>query len=241
MTWITLKQEKDTWFAPRTAKSAKNETVTAFLQLCLFPRCIFTAPDALYCAHFVNIIHSLATQNFSTLICYDRVSCFLPNRFIDFWSTYSFPDWTRKIDFCCSLLQIFCDIIYTVTSCTENEASRYGRFLCALLGTVMRWHGNRTVFEKVFIWLLTNLPLNIFKRSISIKCPCFKFSVVYLQECARFPGFVTKFRATNSSSAESSDHVDYENFRHVCHKWHYKITKVNFTTFADLCQIPKIK
>ncbi|ODM96311.1 THO complex subunit 2 [Orchesella cincta] len=154
-----LKQEKDLWFAPRTAKSAKNETVTAFLQLCLFPRCIFTAPDALYCAHFVNIIHSLATQNFSTLICYDR---------------------------------IFCDIIYTVTSCTENEASRYGRFLCALLGTVMRWHGNKAVFEK---------------------------------ECARFPGFVTKFRASNSSSAESSDHVDYENFRHVCHKWHYKITK----------------
>lgn len=69
-----LRQEKDSWFAPRTAKSAKNETVTAFLQLCLFPRCIFTAPDALYCAHFVNIIHSLATQNFSTLICYDRVS-----------------------------------------------------------------------------------------------------------------------------------------------------------------------
>lgn len=46
-----------------------------------------------------------------------------------------------------------------------------------------------------------------------------------MQECARFPGFVTKFRASNSSSAESSDHVDYENFRHVCHKWHYKITK----------------
>lgn len=36
---------------------------------------------------------------------------------------------------------------------------------------------------------------------------------------------MTKFRASNSSSAESSDHVDYENFRHVCHKWHYKITK----------------
>ena len=67
-------QEKETWFASRTAKSAKNEAVTAFLQLCLFPRCIFTAPDTLYCAHFVNIIHSLSTPNFSTLICYDRVN-----------------------------------------------------------------------------------------------------------------------------------------------------------------------
>ncbi|CAG7823395.1 unnamed protein product [Allacma fusca] len=154
-----LNKEKETWFASRTAKSAKNEAVTAFLQLCLFPRCIFTAPDTLYCAHFVNIIHSLSTPNFSTLICYDR---------------------------------IFCDIIYTVTSCTENEANRYGRFLCALLGTVMKWHGDKAIFDK---------------------------------ECASFPGFVTKFRAANTSMTESSDHVDYENYRHVCHKWHYKITK----------------
>lgn len=34
-------------------------------------------------------------------------------------------------------------------SCTENEAHRYGRFLCALLEDVMRWHGDKNVFEKV--------------------------------------------------------------------------------------------
>lgn len=33
-----LNQEKDTWFLSRSAKSAKNETITQFLQLCLFPR-----------------------------------------------------------------------------------------------------------------------------------------------------------------------------------------------------------
>ncbi|XP_037040201.1 THO complex subunit 2 isoform X2 [Bradysia coprophila] len=153
-----LNQEKDSWFLSRSAKSAKNETITQFLQLCLFPRCTFTAMDAVYCAKFVHTIHTLKTANFSTLLCYDR---------------------------------IFCDITYSVTSCTENEATRYGRFLCAMLETVMRWH---------------------------------KSSQTFNSECANFPGFVTKFRVSNQFS-EANDHVGYENYRHVCHKWHYKITK----------------
>lgn len=69
-----LKQEKDNWFLSRSAKSAKNETITRFLQLCLFPRCTFTPIDAVYCAKFVHTIHMLKTPNFSTLLCYDRVS-----------------------------------------------------------------------------------------------------------------------------------------------------------------------
>ena len=68
-----LKDEKDSWFFSRSAKLAKNETITTFLQLCLFPRCIFTASDAIYCAKFVHVIHMLKTPNFSTLICFDRV------------------------------------------------------------------------------------------------------------------------------------------------------------------------
>ncbi|XP_063708097.1 THO complex subunit 2 [Culicoides brevitarsis] len=153
-----LNHEKDTWFPSRSFKSAKNETITQFLQLCLFPRCSFTALDALYCAKFVQIIHSLKTTNFSTLLCYDR---------------------------------IFCDITFSVTSCTENEATRYGRFLCAMLETIMRWHMDEATFNK---------------------------------ECSLYPGFVTKFRVSNQFS-EANDHVGYENYRHVCHKWHYKITK----------------
>lgn len=153
-----LKQEKDTWFLSRSAKSAKNETITQFLQLCLFPRCTFTTVDAMYCAKFVHTIHSLKTANFSTLLCYDR---------------------------------LFCDITYSVTSCTENEANRYGRFLCAMLETVMRWHSEKALFDK---------------------------------ECSNYPGFVTKFRVSNQFS-EANDMVGFENYRHVCHKWHYKITK----------------
>ena len=47
------------------------------------------------------------------------------------------------------LLQIFCDITYTVTSCTENEAHRYGRFLCAMLKIVMNWHSSKEIFDNV--------------------------------------------------------------------------------------------
>merc|ERR1719347_554172 len=156
-----LIQEKDTWFLSRSARSAKNETITQFLQFCLFPRCIFTSNDAVYAAKFVSVIHQLKTPNFSTLICYDR---------------------------------IFCDITYTVTCCTENEAGRYGRFLEAMLDSVMKWHADKDLFER---------------------------------ECSGYPGFITKFRVTEKSSQGNADNdtVDFENFRHVCHKWHYKIAK----------------
>ncbi len=68
----------------------------------------------------------------------------------------------------------------------------------AMLAIVMRWHKTKEVFEK---------------------------------ECVGYPGFVTKFRvATNESKAgdvknDRNDHVDYENYRHVVHKWHFKIAK----------------
>merc|ERR1719187_2015047 len=161
---VRLRSEKDHWFLCRSAKTAKNETITQFLQFCLFPRTIFTASDAIYAAKFVNIIHLLKTPNFSTLICFDRT---------------------------------FCDITYTVTSCTENEASRYGRFLCAMLVTVRRWHKDKALFEA---------------------------------ECSGYPGFITKFKAAGGEDNAASDRpltdtVDFENYRHVCHKWHYKIAK----------------
>lgn len=47
---------------------------------------------------------------------------------------------------------------------------------------------------------------------------------LFNKECSNYPGFVTKFRVSNNFS-EANDHVGYENYRHVCHKWHYKITK----------------
>lgn len=56
------------------SESTKNETITKFLQLCIFPRCVFSAIDAVYCARFVELVHQQKTPNFCTLLCYDRVS-----------------------------------------------------------------------------------------------------------------------------------------------------------------------
>nr|XP_054586569.1 THO complex subunit 2 isoform X1 [Nothobranchius furzeri]XP_054586570.1 THO complex subunit 2 isoform X1 [Nothobranchius furzeri]XP_054586571.1 THO complex subunit 2 isoform X1 [Nothobranchius furzeri] len=153
-----LKLEKDNWLL---AKSTKNETITKFLQLCLFPRCIFSSIDAVYCARFVELVHQQKTPNFCTLLCYDRV---------------------------------FSAIIYTVASCTENESHRYGRFLCCMLETVTRWHSDRVIYEK---------------------------------ECVNYPGFLTIFRATGIEGGNKVDQLDYENFRHVVHKWHYMLTKAS--------------
>ncbi|XP_037543995.1 THO complex subunit 2 isoform X2 [Nematolebias whitei] len=153
-----LKLEKDNWLL---AKSTKNETITKFLQLCLFPRCIFSSIDAVYCARFVELVHQQKTPNFCTLLCYDRV---------------------------------FSAIIYTVASCTENESHRYGRFLCCMLETVTRWHSDRSVYEK---------------------------------ECVNYPGFLTIFRATGWDGGNTVDQLNYENFRHVVHKWHYMLTKAS--------------
>lgn len=165
-----LKSEKESWFL---LKSSKHSTITAILQMCLFPRCCFTAIDAIYCAKFIYIMHNLKTPNFSSLICYDR---------------------------------IFTDITYTMTSCTENEAHRYGRFLCAVLENLMLWHSDKSVYDK---------------------------------ECADYPGFVTVFRSPSSHQNAVADHLDYENYRHVVHKWHYSLTRVsvNCLESGDYTQI----
>ncbi|XP_074649653.1 THO complex subunit 2-like isoform X2 [Tubulanus polymorphus] len=151
-----LDQERESWFTQKG--STKNETITQFLQLCIFPRLCFSGLDAVFCAKFIHILHQLKTPNFSTLICYDR---------------------------------IFCDVTNTVTCCTENEAHRYGRFLCSALNSIMHWHANKLLYD---------------------------------QECAQFPGFVTVFRK-GADSNNKADQLEYENYRHVCHKWHYRITK----------------
>lgn len=45
-----------------------------------------------------------------------------------------------------------------------------------------------------------------------------------------FFGFIKlyNFRVSNHT-ADSLDNVGYENYRHVCHKWHYKLAKAVVT------------
>ncbi|MEJ1278107.1 hypothetical protein NN561_009026 [Cricetulus griseus] len=50
---------------------------------------------------------------------------------------------------------------------------------------------------------------------------------LYDQECGNYPGFLTILRATGFDGGNKADQLDYENFRHVVHKWHYKLTKAS--------------
>lgn len=95
-----LAAECGAWFPARAAKSAKNETVTRLMQLCLFPRCVFTPADALYCAEFVHTVHSLRTPNFSTLLCYDRVSAQI--MYLQYTTVTIFMNKTNDRSVCCS-------------------------------------------------------------------------------------------------------------------------------------------
>uniref|UniRef100_A0A1I8GSZ2 THO complex subunit 2 n=1 Tax=Macrostomum lignano TaxID=282301 RepID=A0A1I8GSZ2_9PLAT len=154
-----IAKDKDLWF--HTQRSTKTDTVTTFLQFCVFPRILFTAQDAVYSAKFIYILHASKTANFSTLICFDR---------------------------------IFNDITLPLACLTENEARRYGRFLKTMLDTIMKWHSS----------------VDVYKR-----------------ECEGYPGFSTVFRkgVDGAPSSKGPDQLSYENYRHVVHKWHYRITK----------------
>jgi hypothetical protein len=48
-----LTQEKDSWFL--VSESGDRKGVAQFLHHCLFPRCVFSTPDALFCARFVQV------------------------------------------------------------------------------------------------------------------------------------------------------------------------------------------
>ncbi|XP_021727131.1 THO complex subunit 2-like [Chenopodium quinoa] len=67
-----LANEKDNWLSscPDTLKINME-----FLQRCIFPRCIFSMPDAVYCAKFVHTLHSLGTPFFNTVNHLDVLIC----------------------------------------------------------------------------------------------------------------------------------------------------------------------
>jgi THO complex subunit 2 len=61
-------------------------------------------------------------------------------------------------------------------------------------------------------------------------------AAVFESECAQHPGFLTVFRNaapnnpnnpnnSNNNNNNKQQQLDYENFRHVCYKWHTKLLK----------------
>ena len=76
---------------------------------------------------------------------------------------------------------------------------------------------------------------NILKYSLSVELGWFTWNVLF-QECWTAPGFVTVFRAPGTYQ-NFADQLDYENYRHVVHKWHYSLTRVSRFLFVSLFTI----
>ena len=131
---LRLKSESKNWFPNKTAKS---ECIVRMQQFCLYQRCLFSASDAVFCALFIKIIHSLQAVNFSTILCFDRVRSTAR-------SMKSFRVYLRNV-----FSQVFSDLIYNVASFTENEASRYGRFLYSMWEIILKWHSEKAIYDKV--------------------------------------------------------------------------------------------
>ena len=67
-----LTYEKDKWLSSCLDTLKIN---MEFFQRCIFPRCIFSMPDAVYCAMFVQTLHSLGTPYFNTVNHIDILIC----------------------------------------------------------------------------------------------------------------------------------------------------------------------
>ncbi|KAL8162517.1 hypothetical protein V2J09_014006 [Rumex salicifolius] len=67
-----LALEKDTWLSSCPDALKIN---MEFLQRCIFPRCTLSAPDAIYCALFVQTLHALGTPYFNTVNHVDVLIC----------------------------------------------------------------------------------------------------------------------------------------------------------------------
>jgi len=46
--------------------------VVGFIQHCIFPRCVLSPTDAVYCARFILLLHTIGAFNFSSLFTYDK-------------------------------------------------------------------------------------------------------------------------------------------------------------------------
>ncbi|XP_062207878.1 THO complex subunit 2-like isoform X2 [Phragmites australis] len=67
-----LAREKDKWLSSSPDALKIN---MEFLQRCIYPRCVFSMQDAVYCATFVQTLHSLGTPFFNTVNHIDCLVC----------------------------------------------------------------------------------------------------------------------------------------------------------------------
>ncbi|KAG0265306.1 THO complex subunit 2 [Mortierella polycephala] len=64
-----LHREKHHWFQGLN----RREIAKFVFQFCIYPRAIFSGLDALFCAKFIQLLHSIGTPNFGTLALYETL------------------------------------------------------------------------------------------------------------------------------------------------------------------------
>ncbi|KAM3175897.1 hypothetical protein ACTXT7_007579 [Hymenolepis weldensis] len=122
--------------------------------------------------------------------------------------------------------RIFNDITLPVSICTEKEAHRYGRFLCKVLEFVMRWHSSEEIFNQEcgqypgFVTVFRKvLNLNILRLSSPTQ---YESDESFSTTPPPVP-YTLLQRGPHSNT--KADQLQFENYRHVVHKWHYRMTK----------------
>ncbi|VDK59447.1 unnamed protein product [Anisakis simplex] len=67
-----LRHDKELLFAD-CAPNMRGMQMARFLQYCILPRAVFTDIDAVYCAHFVHLLHQQRTGFFQTVFFFDKL------------------------------------------------------------------------------------------------------------------------------------------------------------------------
>ncbi|KAG0214662.1 THO complex subunit 2 [Mortierella sp. GBA30] len=66
-----LQVERQHWF--QGLASERQDVISQVIQHCIYPRAILSNLDALFCAKFIQILHSIGTSDLSTLTLYDKI------------------------------------------------------------------------------------------------------------------------------------------------------------------------
>jgi THO complex subunit 2 len=158
-----LERDKDTFLTANMAK--KNQTILYFIQTCILPRCLYTASDALFCAKYALPLPSslllspplpssllsssllLYSVSSPTTLCLYSLTCYL--RFVQVLVSLGTPYFSmlQYVD------RILKDLPYALFACTENEATRIGRFLNETLALLARLLSLFSPFLSLFLSL----------------------------------------------------------------------------------------
>lgn len=57
----------------RGDEGADEMFAPAFVTFCVYPRCLLSPEDALYCAHFIKLLHKMKVPGFSTIEVIDNI------------------------------------------------------------------------------------------------------------------------------------------------------------------------